>query len=396
MPSACPGPAPRSQVPPAICRPRSVRLERIAPEPLLDSAWLSSASRRNCRSMSLELLLNSSQPATTTSADDHQPHHDLAGPAREPRAEVPEEDDGGERGDARGDQARARAGAHERGGAHGHEEERERQPLEPPREEERAEHERPAEDDVGGEVVLVVEDAGDRVGLGGHRGEQARRGQADAEARLEDGEADDEGVAGEHRVAEPDETPAGAAGRRRREEHGGHRDHDGDVGERRELVRRPDHPEQQPREPEHGRQGEVLGGERHGVAAHEQVADAGVEDDGEHEAEEERLRHLRQGERRAEQGEQRQRDQQRGEHGADGGPREAPAAEDHHRRERDDDEQGGGGERTARRRRRDQRGQEGAAAEQRGVGGGEPAAGRRAPAAGPWGGTRGPVTGAGL
>ena len=40
------------------------------PEPLLASAWLSSASRRNCRSMSFELLLKSSQPATTTRADD--------------------------------------------------------------------------------------------------------------------------------------------------------------------------------------------------------------------------------------------------------------------------------------------------------------------------------------
>ena len=66
MPSAWPGPAPRSQVPPAISRPRSVRLERMAPEPWLDCAWLSSASRRNWRSMALELSLKSSQPAATT------------------------------------------------------------------------------------------------------------------------------------------------------------------------------------------------------------------------------------------------------------------------------------------------------------------------------------------
>ena len=60
MTSAWPGPAPRRKLPPAICRPRSVRLVRIAPDPSFASAWLSSASRRNWRSMSLELSLNSS------------------------------------------------------------------------------------------------------------------------------------------------------------------------------------------------------------------------------------------------------------------------------------------------------------------------------------------------
>ena len=216
-----------------------------------------------------------------------------------------------------------------------------------------------------------MEDAGDRVGLRGDGGEQARGGQADAEARLEDGEPDDEGVAEEHRVAEPDEAAAGASGRRRRQQDGGHGDDDGDVVERGELVRRPDQTQQQPGEPERGRQEQVLGRERHGVAAQQQVADAGVDDDGEHDAEEERLRHLRQGERRAEQREHRQGDEQRREDAADGGAREALAAEHDDRHERDEHQQTGGGEQLARGRRRDHRGEDGAAADQRGVGGGE-------------------------
>ena len=68
MTSAWPAPAPSRRLDPAISRPRLVRLERMAPEPLFCSAWLSSDSRRNCRSMSLELLLKRSQPAAATSA----------------------------------------------------------------------------------------------------------------------------------------------------------------------------------------------------------------------------------------------------------------------------------------------------------------------------------------
>ena len=59
MRSAWPGPAPSRKVLPAIWKPRLVRLVRISPDPLPACAWLSSASRRNWRSMSLPELLKS-------------------------------------------------------------------------------------------------------------------------------------------------------------------------------------------------------------------------------------------------------------------------------------------------------------------------------------------------
>ena len=95
---------------------------RIAPEPLLASRLAEQRLQAELPQHVVGVLLNSSQPAATTRTSDHEPHDDLAGAAREPGAEVPEEDDRGERRDAGGHQARARAGAHERGGADGHEE----------------------------------------------------------------------------------------------------------------------------------------------------------------------------------------------------------------------------------------------------------------------------------
>ena len=153
-----------------------------------------------------------------------------------------------------------------------------------------------------------MEHAGDGVGLRRHRGEQPRGRQPDAEARLEEREADDERVPDDHGPAEPAQATAGASGSRRRREDRCHGHDDGHVVQSDQLVRRPGDAQEQPGEPEHCRQRQVLGRERQGIAHDEDEADAGEDDESKHDAEEEGLGESRRRERRAEQGEQRQRD----------------------------------------------------------------------------------------
>ena len=171
------------------------------------------------------------------------------------------------RGDASGEKAGARAGAHESQGSKGGKDQGEAEQAHAACEEGRSEEEGPADSQVGGEVVLIVEDAGHGVGLRGGQRHQARVGHAKTDRVLEHGDAHDEGVGHEHRDAERAQAAAAQAGRRRRCDDGKHRRQNEQVAQAGGLVRRPDDGDGDPRHPERERQRRSPGSQRDRVAA---------------------------------------------------------------------------------------------------------------------------------